>query len=144
MRDGYEDLKELLSELNLVAVNLFINLYCNECNLSLEDYGYEPLVFGENDVFADNTLCGKCAADYYGEEDYHSERFRDKNENIIFEPNDDKRKARIRGMQTTVYEVLKSLASGMTERDIFKKFPRLTHKDILACLDFAAEREKSF
>jgi uncharacterized protein (DUF433 family) len=49
----------------------------------------------------------------------------------------------IRGMRITVYDVLEYLASGMTPQDILDDFPYLTEEDILACLSFAADREKS-
>jgi uncharacterized protein (DUF433 family) len=47
----------------------------------------------------------------------------------------------IRGMRITVYDVLGYLASGMTYDQILEDFPDLTREDILACLEFAAERE---
>jgi uncharacterized protein (DUF433 family) len=49
----------------------------------------------------------------------------------------------IRGMRITVYDVLEYLASGMTTQEILDDFPYLTAEDILACLSFAADREKS-
>ena len=48
----------------------------------------------------------------------------------------------IRGMRITVYDVLEFLASGMTEQEILQDFPYLTKEDILACLGFAAARER--
>jgi len=48
----------------------------------------------------------------------------------------------IRGLRITVYEVLEYLASGMSEDDILRDFPDLTHDDIRACLAFAADRER--
>jgi uncharacterized protein (DUF433 family) len=42
----------------------------------------------------------------------------------------------------TVQDVLEYLASGMTEKEILDDFPDLTHEDILACLAFAADRER--
>jgi uncharacterized protein (DUF433 family) len=48
----------------------------------------------------------------------------------------------IRGLRMTVYDVLEYLASGMSEEDILKDFPDLTREDILACLAFAADRER--
>lgn len=48
----------------------------------------------------------------------------------------------VRGMRMTVYDVLEYLTSGMTTQDILDDFPYLTHDDILACLAFAADREK--
>jgi uncharacterized protein (DUF433 family) len=49
----------------------------------------------------------------------------------------------IRGMRMTVYDVLEYLASGMTQQEILNDFPYLTKEDILACLSFAAQRERS-
>lgn len=48
----------------------------------------------------------------------------------------------IRGMRITVYDVLEYLASGMTQHEILQDFPYLTKEDILACLGFAAARER--
>ena len=48
----------------------------------------------------------------------------------------------IRGMRITVYDVLSYLAAGMTTDEVIADFPSLTREDILACLEYAAEREK--
>lgn len=48
----------------------------------------------------------------------------------------------VRGLRVTVYDVLQSLASGMTHADILHDFPYLTEEDIRACLAFAADRER--
>jgi uncharacterized protein (DUF433 family) len=48
----------------------------------------------------------------------------------------------IRGMRITVYDILEYLASGMSQREILEEFPYLTETDILACLAYAADREK--
>jgi len=48
----------------------------------------------------------------------------------------------IRGMRVTVYDVLEYLASGMTTEEILKDFPYLTREDIMACLEYAADRER--
>ena len=48
----------------------------------------------------------------------------------------------IRGMRITVYDVLSYLASGMTTPEILTDFPYLTEEDVLACLSFAADRER--
>lgn len=48
----------------------------------------------------------------------------------------------IRGMRITVYDVLSYLASGMSYDEILSDFPYLTREDILACLEYAAERER--
>ncbi len=49
----------------------------------------------------------------------------------------------IRGMRITVFDVLSSLAGGMTAAEILDDFPYLTPEDIQACLAFAADRERS-
>ena len=48
----------------------------------------------------------------------------------------------IRGLRITVGDVLGYLASGMTHEEIRRDFPYLTEQDILACLAFAADRER--
>jgi uncharacterized protein (DUF433 family) len=50
----------------------------------------------------------------------------------------------IRGLRITVADVLEYLASGMTHAAILHDFPYLTEQDILACLAFAADRERKF
>lgn len=47
-----------------------------------------------------------------------------------------------RGLRITVYDVLEYLASGMSEDEILRDFPDLTRQDVLACLAFAADRER--
>ncbi|HJQ35491.1 MAG TPA: DUF433 domain-containing protein [Pyrinomonadaceae bacterium] len=61
---------------------------------------------------------------------------------ITIEPGKRSGKPCIRGMRMTVYDVLEYLASGMTQEEILEDFPYLTREDILACLAFAADREK--
>jgi uncharacterized protein (DUF433 family) len=51
-------------------------------------------------------------------------------------------KACVRGLRVTVYDVLEYLASGMTHADILRELPFLTEEDILACLAYAADRER--
>lgn len=48
----------------------------------------------------------------------------------------------IRGMRITVYDVLSYLAAGMSEEEVLRDFPYLTREDILACLGYAADRER--
>jgi len=48
----------------------------------------------------------------------------------------------VRGTRLTVGDVLGYLAGGMTETDLLADFPQLQHEDVLACLAFAAERER--
>lgn len=66
----------------------------------------------------------------------------DYRQRITIDPNKRGGKACIRGLRITVYDVLEYLASGMTEGQIIADFPELTHEDILACLAFAADRER--
>jgi uncharacterized protein (DUF433 family) len=50
----------------------------------------------------------------------------------------------VRGLRITVQDVLEYLASGMTPQQIVDDFPDLAVEDILACLSFAADRERRF
>jgi uncharacterized protein (DUF433 family) len=61
---------------------------------------------------------------------------------ISIEPGKRGGKPCIRGMRITVYDVLSYLAAGMTEQEILDDFPYLTREDILACLSYAADRER--
>jgi len=61
---------------------------------------------------------------------------------ITIEPGKRGGKPCIRGMRITVYDVLSYLASGMTHQEILADFPYLTEEDILACLSYAADRER--
>ncbi|MBC8042060.1 MAG: DUF433 domain-containing protein, partial [Rhizobacter sp.] len=48
----------------------------------------------------------------------------------------------IRGTRMTVTDVLEYLAGGMTQPELLAAFPDLMTEDILACLAFAADRER--
>jgi uncharacterized protein (DUF433 family) len=61
---------------------------------------------------------------------------------ITIEPDKRGGKPCIRGLRITVYDVLDSLASGMSEEEILTDYPDLTREDIRACLQFAADRER--
>jgi len=61
---------------------------------------------------------------------------------ITIEPGKRGGKPCIRGLRITVYDILEYLASGMSEDEILRDFPDLTHQDIRACLAFAADRER--
>lgn len=61
---------------------------------------------------------------------------------ITVEPGKRSGKPCIRGLRITVYDILDYLASGMSQEQILSDFPYLTKEDILACLAFAAERER--
>lgn len=62
---------------------------------------------------------------------------------ITIEPGKRGGKPCIRGLRITVYDVLSYLASGMTYDEVIADFPDLTKEDILASLEYAAERERS-
>ena len=61
---------------------------------------------------------------------------------ISIDPNVRFGKPCVRGTRITVGDVLGYLASGMTEAEVLADFPALAHEDVLACLAFAAERER--
>jgi uncharacterized protein (DUF433 family) len=61
---------------------------------------------------------------------------------ITLEPGKRGGKPCVRGLRITVYDVLEYLASGMTHADILRELPFLTEEDILACLAYAADRER--
>jgi uncharacterized protein (DUF433 family) len=60
---------------------------------------------------------------------------------ITLEPGKRGGKATIRGLRITIYDVLRQLADGASERDILEGFPELEPADIRACLAYAADRE---
>lgn len=61
---------------------------------------------------------------------------------ITIEPGKRGGQACVRGMRITVGDVLAWLASGMTHEEIRSDYPELTEDDILACLAFAADKER--
>ena len=65
------------------------------------------------------------------------------NKIITIEPGKRGGRPCIRGMRITVYDVLSYLAAGMTHEEILADSPYLTEEDILACLSYAADRERS-
>jgi uncharacterized protein (DUF433 family) len=48
----------------------------------------------------------------------------------------------ITGTRISVYDVLSWLASGMSFGEIIDDFPQLNKEQILACLSFAADKER--
>jgi uncharacterized protein (DUF433 family) len=48
----------------------------------------------------------------------------------------------ITGTRISVYDVLGWLSTGMALEEIIEDFPELTKEQILACLQFAADRER--
>jgi uncharacterized protein (DUF433 family) len=65
--------------------------------------------------------------------------------NDIIRINPEKRfgKPCVRDTRITVYDVLGWLSADMTYDEILADFPELTRQDILACLAFAAQRERT-
>lgn len=61
---------------------------------------------------------------------------------ITLEPGMRGGKPCIRGLRISVYDVLEMLAGGMGAEEIIADFPELEAEDILACLAFAADRER--
>jgi len=48
----------------------------------------------------------------------------------------------IKGTRISVYDILGWLASGMSNEEIIKDFPLVKEEHILACLNYAAEKER--
>ena len=63
-------------------------------------------------------------------------------ERITIEPGKRSGQPCIRGLRTTVADVLGCLASGMTVDDVVADFPDLEPADVLAALAYAADRER--
>jgi uncharacterized protein (DUF433 family) len=61
---------------------------------------------------------------------------------ITIEPGKRGGKACIRGLRITVYDVLSYLAAGMSVDDVLIDVRTLTREDVLACLAYAADRER--
>jgi uncharacterized protein (DUF433 family) len=66
----------------------------------------------------------------------------DYQDRIVLEPGKRGGKPSIRGLRITVYDVLSYLAAGMTIEEVLTDFPALSRDDVLACLSYAAERER--
>jgi uncharacterized protein (DUF433 family) len=61
---------------------------------------------------------------------------------ITIEPGKRGGKPCVRGLRSTVYDVLSYLASGMSVDELLTDFPALTRDDVLARLAYAADREE--
>ena len=61
---------------------------------------------------------------------------------IVIDPAKRSGKPCIRDLRITVQDVLEYLAGGMSQEQVMADFPELTIQDILACLEFAAQRER--
>ena len=62
-------------------------------------------------------------------------------ERITIEPGKRGGKPCLRSMRITVYDILEWLASGMSQKQILEDFPELEQEDLIAALQFAADRE---
>lgn len=62
---------------------------------------------------------------------------------ITIEPGKRGGKPCVRGLRITVYDVLSSLAAGMTREEVLADYPDLNAEDIQACLRWAADRERA-
>ncbi len=61
---------------------------------------------------------------------------------ITLEPGKRGGKPCVRGLRITVQDILEWLADGMTTDDILADYPELARDDVLACLAYAADRER--
>ena len=60
-------------------------------------------------------------------------------ERLVSDPQTLHGKVRIRGTRIPVSVVLDNLAAGIREGEILASYPSLTHEDVRACLQHAAE-----
>ena len=63
-------------------------------------------------------------------------------ERISLDPNVRSGKRCVKGIRITVYDILESMAGGMSHDEILADFPDLDLEDLRACLAFAAARER--
>lgn len=61
---------------------------------------------------------------------------------ISVDPNVRFGKPCVKGTRITVGEILEYLAGDRDEAHLRADFPQITHEDVLACFEFAAQREK--
>jgi uncharacterized protein (DUF433 family) len=66
----------------------------------------------------------------------------DYQKHITLEPGKRSGQPCIRGLRITVYDVLQMLANEMNIAEIVDDFPELTPADVLACLAYAADKER--
>ena len=62
---------------------------------------------------------------------------------ITIEPGKRSGKPCIRGLRITVYDILSYLGGGTSVEELLEGFPNLEREDILAALQFAADRERT-
>lgn len=61
---------------------------------------------------------------------------------ITLEPGKQGGKPCVRGLRISVQDVLGWLAADMSAEDVVREYPELIKEDVLACLAYAADREK--
>jgi uncharacterized protein (DUF433 family) len=66
----------------------------------------------------------------------------DYREYIEVDPNVRFGKPVLKGTRITVYDVLQWLASGLSHEEIIADYPQLNENQILACLAYAANKER--
>jgi uncharacterized protein (DUF433 family) len=66
----------------------------------------------------------------------------DYREYIEVDPNVRFGKPVLKGTRITVYDVLQWLASGLSHEEIIADYPQLNNDQILACLAYAANKER--
>ena len=62
---------------------------------------------------------------------------------ITIEPGKRSGKPCIRGLRITVYDILSYLGGGTSVEELLEGFPNLEREDVLAALQFAADRERT-
>jgi uncharacterized protein (DUF433 family) len=50
----------------------------------------------------------------------------------------------VKGTRISVFDVLDYMAGGMNVEQVLADFPQLTQQSVLACLAYAADRERGF
>ena len=63
-------------------------------------------------------------------------------ERILIDPAIRSGKPIVKGTRITVFDVLDYLSSGTSEAELLSDFPQLRHEDVMACLGYAADRER--
>lgn len=61
---------------------------------------------------------------------------------ILIDPAIRSGKPIVKGTRITVFDVLDYLSSGTSEAELLSDFPQLKHEDVMACLGYAADRER--
>lgn len=117
-------------------------------SLSIMQFPKQVIRSGQKSIIQPLNLLGEVFQAESGKYPYYSLFLSHKlidmqlTDRITIEPGKRGGKPCIRGLRITVYEVLEYLASGMSFDEVLEDFPYLQKEDILACLSFAANKEK--